>query len=279
MSVDESGIAEIDHAIETLDGERTPTLVSVMAANNETGVVQPWEALGRACRERGVPYHCDAAQWIGKRPMKGMGEVADFVTGCAHKFGGPKGTGFLVIPEAAVGTFRFIAGGPQEGGHRGGTEDLPGILAMVAALREKDDVVLEAGEAEWSAARDEFESVLLERLPGAKLVGAGATRLWNTSMFVLPGHANLKWLTRLSDLGIAVSTGSACSAGRGNPSRVMEAMGLEHEEMGRVLRVSGGWETKREDWEELLEALVSISEQLDSGVRRGGPIPGVESAG
>ena len=271
LPVDETGVLDVDRAREILEAsEAAPALVSVMAANNETGVLQPWEALALACRERGIPYHCDAAQWIGKRPLAEMGEKVDFLTGCAHKFGGPKGTGFLVIPEAAEGAFRFITGGPQESGHRGGTEDLPGILAMVAALREKTDGVLEENEARWLADRDRFESCLQERLSGVRLVGSEVPRLWNTSMFVLPRHPNLKWLTRLSDLGFGVSTGSACSAGRGNPSRVMEAMGLDYEEMGRVIRVSGGWETGSDDWEALLEALVTVSDQLDSGTRRGG---------
>jgi cysteine desulfurase len=97
---------------------------------------------------------------------------------------------------------------------------------------------------------------------GMKLIGADGPRLWNTSMFVLPHTKNLKWLTRLSQRGFSVSTGSACSAGRGNPSRVMAAMGLDFDEMGRVMRVSGGWETTGEDWSDLAAAIREVAGEL-----------------
>jgi cysteine desulfurase len=109
--------------------------------------------------------------------------------------------------------------------------------------------------------RDLFEEEVARRL-GARVLGKSGPRLWNTSMLVLPHSRNLKWLTRLSRLGFCVSTGSACSAGKGNPSRVMAAMGLDHEEMGRVLRISGGRETLEENWLALVEALVSVEVEL-----------------
>jgi len=111
-----------------------------------------------------------------------------------------------------------------------------------------------------STERDEFESRVSEM--GIRTIGAEGPRLWNTSMLVLPHTKNLKWLTRLSQRGFSVSTGSACSAGRGNPSRVMAAMGLGHEDMGRVLRVSGGWETVMEDWTALAGALREVGAEL-----------------
>lgn len=244
-----------------------PALVSVMAANNETGVLQPWREIGTVCREFGALFHCDAAQWIGKLPSRDLAVHADYLTGCAHKFGGPKGVGFLIVPESSDHPIQLQIGGPQESGRRGGTEDLPGVLAMLAALEAKSDADLDELAPVRGAERDDFERALIERLPGCRVMGAVAERLWNTSLFVVPEHSNLKWLTRLSAAGFAVSTGSACSAGRGNPSRVMTAMGLDHDEMGRVIRVSGGPDTTARDWDALLSALEQVSAALSSGVR------------
>lgn len=256
------------------DESERPAWVSLMAANNETGVLQPWRQAAAWCRGAGVPFHTDASQWIGKLPCGGMADEVDWITGCAHKFGGPKGVGFLVIPEEAVGRLRVAVGGPQEGGHRAGTEDLPGILAMMAALREKSDAWLEQEHRRWLEEREAFELALPDRLPGVRVVAPKIERLWNTTMIILPGSdSNLKWLTRLSDRGFAVSTGSACSAGKGAPSRVLAAMGLAPEEMGRVLRLSGGWETTPADWEALADALVAVAADLAEGrptVRLGG---------
>jgi cysteine desulfurase len=250
-------------------------LVSLMAANNETGVLQPWRKAAAICRGAGVWFHADAAQWIGKLPMSELAAQCDLVTGCAHKFGGPKGTGFLIIPGEAEDSFRSLVGGPQEAGHRAGTEDLPGILAMMAALGEKSDDFLALNRERWLAERDRFVVDLAQRLPGLRLVGESAERLWNTAMLVLPGaESNLKWLTRLSARGFAVSTGSACSAGKGAPSRVMAAMGLDFEEMGRVIRVSGGWETTVGDWDALAEAFAAVAADLTAGNRRGGGLAG-----
>ena len=236
--------------------------VSVMAANNETGTLQPWREIGRWCRERGILFHCDAAQWIGKMPAAGLGKHCHFVTGSAHKFGGPKGVGFLTLPPGIPEhDFHFQTGGPQESGHRAGTEDLAGIAAMVTALEEKPDEWLEENRERWSAERDAFEARMVE-LSAFEIIGREGPRLWNTSMLVLPRGKNLKWLTRLSRRGFAVSTGSACSAGKGNPSHVMEAMGLDFEKMGRVIRVSGGWETTREDWTALADGFREVADEL-----------------
>jgi cysteine desulfurase len=174
--------------------------------------------------------------------------------------------GFLAIP-ASLPRLQQAAGGPQESGRRAGTENLPGILAMIAALKDKPDRDLEAAAPARAANRNAFEARIREILPGTRVVGAEADRLWNTSMLILPRHANLKWLTRLSQLGFPVSTGAACSAGRGNPSHVMEAMGLDGGEMGRVLRISGGWDTTAGDWAALADAIAQVWADLESGRR------------
>jgi len=239
--------------------------VSLMAANNETGVLQPWREVAALCRESGTPFHTDAAQWLGKLPAGGIGEAlgaAGWLTGSGHKFGGGRGVGFVVAPLDADPEPAFLLGGPQEQGRRAGTENLSAVAAMVAALEGKSDASLEAEAASRSAARDGFEARIATEI-GARPLGAAGERLWNTSMFLLPHSRNLKWLTRLAREGFGVSTGSACSAGRGNPSRTMEAMGLDYAEMGRVMRVSGGWDSSADDWRALAEALRAVALELE----------------
>lgn len=227
-----------------------PALVSVMAANNETGVLQPWMEIARVCRELGIPFHTDAAQWIGKQPLAGLADC-DWVTASAHKFGGPKGTGFLIVPEDLTQLCGSALGGSQENGLRAGTENAPGVLAMVAALEEA-----EARRPACSAAgRDSFEARCRELVPGTECVGAGLPRLWNTSLCILPDFPNRKWLTRLSHLGFQVGAGSACSTGKGRPSPVLEAMNLDPAAMGRVIRASASWATSPEDWSALANAV------------------------
>ena len=236
--------------------------VSVMAANNETGALQPWREIAAMCREVGIPFHTDAVQWIGKLDPAGLGG-AGYVVGSAHKFGGGPGTGFLLLPEEDEdeAEFQSLVGGPQEGGRRAGTEDLPGIAAMVAALAERDTGSMERIGAEQSRHRDRFEAHLQESLD-VEILAASGRRLWNTSMLVLPHTRNVKWLARLSQRGFAVSTGSACSAGQGNPSAVMMAMGLGYEAMGRVLRISGGPATTEDEWQSLAEAIEEVGREL-----------------
>ena len=228
--------------------------VAVMAANNETGVLQPWKEARALCREAGVPMLCDAAQWIGRLPATGLG-ACDFVSGCAHKFGGPPGVGFLKCPAE---TRPLLVGGPQEDGRRAGTENLPGVLAMIAALAERE--ATPASEAE----RDRFIARLAQELPQIQLVGAEAPRLWNTVSVLMPPARDCRqrWVVKLDKLGLAVSTGSACASGKEKPSHVLTAMGYSPEEASRALRFSAGWNTTAEDWDTLFTALVRAVEEL-----------------
>ncbi len=257
--VNEVGEVDLDRFAENLETHQ-PCLVSVMMANNETGVIQPWEPIRDLCRAWNVPFHADATQWFGKLPSGNLGSC-DWLTGSAHKFGGPKGIGFLIVPERCEFLLGAQTGGPQEQGLRGGTENVPAISAMIAALQWIEREFRDGSEQ--AKDRGAFERQLLSALPDLRLVGENASRLWNTSMVIVPKHQNLKWLTRLADLGFQVSTGSACSSGKGNPSHVMEAMGLDFAEMGRVLRISGGWETTTADWEALGEGLLKTWKNLD----------------
>jgi cysteine desulfurase len=250
------GIIDLDWLAAEL-AETRPGLVTVMAANNVTGVLQPWREALAICQQYKVPFFCDAVQWLGKMPSKGLGDC-DFVSGCAHKFGGPRGIGFLKCP--GQGRFQsLIFGGPQEEGRRAGTENVAGAIALVAALEAREQAIA-AGETKtrlhW---REDFQEQILEALPGAVIVGAGKQRLWNTVAALMPDVATQhRWVVKLDKLGFAVSTGSACSTGKEEPSHVLCAMGFKPAEAGRVLRFSSGWETTAGDWTRLADALAKV---------------------
>jgi cysteine desulfurase len=231
----------------------------VMAANNVTGVLQPWTQIAELCQQSGLSYLCDASQWLGKLPAGGIGGPG-FVIASAHKFGGPKGGGVLKLAPQSEG-LRGQMGGGQERGHRGGTEDFPAIAAMGAALAEAEQkkVFLETERLRW---RDDFERNLALALPGLRVVGAGADRLWNTVALIMPFGGNLRWVTKLDKLGFQISTGAACASSKSGPSSVLAALGFEEEAALRGVRVSAGWETTEQDWRALLGAFTAVSVDL-----------------
>jgi cysteine desulfurase len=233
--------------------------VVVMAANNETGVLQPWGRIDELCRQAGVAYLCDASQWLGKLPAGGVGG-AGFVIASAHKFGGPKGVGLLKLAPQAEG-LRGQLGGGQERGLRAGTEDFPSIAAMGAALAEAEQkkVFLETDRLRW---RDDFERELVVALPGTRVVAAAADRLWNTVALILPFADNTRWVTRLDKRGFTVSTGAACATGKSAPSAGLAALGFDLDSARRAVRVSSGWDTTRDDWRALLAAFVGVAGEL-----------------
>ncbi len=230
--------------------------ISVMAANNETGVLNPWQDWLAACRECGIPMHCDASQWIGKMPLDGLGNC-DYVTGCAHKFGGPKGVGFLIMPEgSAVG----LAGGAQERGRRAGTEDVAGILALVAAVEVADSKRLGCSDKHKMA----FLAALEQSLPGVQVIGDRQHTLWNTVEIIMPQFKSARWIRALEKKACLVSAGSACSTGKQGTSHVLAALGVDADAAGRALRLSSGWETSAEDWEVLLGAILESFRELET---------------
>lgn len=233
--------------------------VVVMAANNETGVLQPWSELARICADAQIPFVCDASQWLGKLPAAGLGE-AGWVFGAGHKFGGPKGSGFLHLPRQASG-FAGQRGGSQENGHRGGTEDLAGISSLVAALSDAEQrlVMLESARV---LVRTNFEQTVLAGLPGARVIGAGAERLWNTVSLQLPHTENTRWVAKLDARGFQVSTGSACATGKDGPSHVLAALGVDPLAARQVMRVSGGGATTPDEWAALAAALIAVRTEL-----------------
>ncbi len=233
-----------------------PGLVAVMAANNETGVIQPWRELHAICQTYEVPFFSDAVQWLGKLPAKGLGDC-DYLSGAAHKFGGPRGVGFLKVPHRSkVNSLLF--GGKQEKGQRAGTENVPIIVAMLAALEAREKQLANGDHqhrAEW---KEKFEKLLLRQVPGSTVVGASVPRLWNTTSALMPEGGQQRWVTRLDKAGFAVSTGSACTTGKEEPSHVLSAMGYKPGQVTQVLRFSSGWETTAADWEALEKGLVRV---------------------
>ena len=257
LPLSKGGVVDMD----TLRGRiesGTLAAVSVMAANNETGVIQPWQAIADLCAEAQIPYHCDAAQWVGKLPVEGLSACA-YVTACGHKFGGPKGVGFMLLPEGVV-DFRLLDGGEQEAAHRAGTEDVAGVFAMSAALENS-----RPGKAE---ARDAFIEQIVQAIPGVALIGAGTDRLWNTVSMSMPRHQSVRWIRALEKAGFLLSAGSACSTGKTSISEVLLALGVDAVIAGRVLRISAGAETTAEDWQALADALLVtyklLNEEADS---------------
>ena len=241
-------------ALEKLQEER-PVGVCLQAANNETGVLQPWREVAQQCRALGVPVLCDATQWMGRLAGAGLGGV-DYVIGSAHKCGGPVGVGFLKVK---TGAFRaWTVGGGHEEGRRAGTQNVAGVLAMAEAFAEGEE---RQREVEGRLAeRRVWEEALKREIPGSRILGENVERLWNTVSVLLPELEDCRnrWVVRLDAAGVAGSTGAACAGGSARASRGLRAMGIFPEAADRSLRLSGGWDSTRVEWETAREALVEI---------------------
>lgn len=247
------------HAARALIGPAT-ALVSVMGANNETGVLMPVEGVAALARAAGAPLHVDATQWIGKLPFSFAGCGADAVSFSAHKLRGPKGVGALLLRSGAALVPQTL--GSQERGRRGGTENLPGIAGLAVALARLGD--LEAEGRRLAALRDALERGLRQALPDTHVFGAGAARLPGTSYLRfgrLPAEVVLQ---RLERLGIAASSGAACSSGGSEPSHVLTAMGVPPDEALAAVRLSLGETTTPHDIEHLLQGLPPLLAPLTS---------------
>ena len=251
-----SGIVDLDWMETNLRTSR-PGAVAVMAANNETGVLQPWREVLSLCRQREVPLFCDGAQWMGKETAHGLG-ACEYVSGCAHKFGGPRGVGFLKVPHRGR-FYPLVLGGGQEAGRRAGTENVAGVVSMIAALEDRERLLAGHPMSEKVRLREEFETKLTETVAGTEIAGRDADRLWNTvSMLMPPTKRRQRWVVKLDKLGFAVSTGSACASGTEEPSHVLLAMGYAPDGAVHALRFSSSWETTRDDWAALFEAVKRV---------------------
>jgi cysteine desulfurase len=255
-------------ALEDLLRRTRPAFVAVMAANNETGALQPWREALAICGTHEIPLLCDAAQWVGKLPAHGLGGCG-FVSGCAHKFGGPPGVGFLKV----TGPLRpLIVGGGQEEGRRAGTENVPGVLAMIAALAAREGALTAGQDQERRRWKEEFIARALGEFATAQVVEGELDTLWNTVSMAMPEvDCRQRWVVKLDKLGFAVSTGSACASGKENPSHVLTALGYSPALAVRVLRFSGGWETTRQDWQALLSGIREAFAQMQADQLIGQP--------
>lgn len=218
------------HADGRLDLEKFAALlpgaamISVMAANNETGVIQPLREVCTMARERGLPVHSDAVQAAGKTDLNVRWLGVDFLSLSAHKFHGPKGMGALYA-RRGIRFFPFLKGGSQENGRRGGTENIAGIVGMgaaAAAMRRRGQ-----DHTAVRLMRDSFESKLLSELPGVSINGNPVNRLPNTSHLAFDGCEAVDLIQLLDQAGIECSAGSACMAGKIRPSHVQLAMGID----------------------------------------------------
>ncbi len=245
----------------TLDALLAPgpgsALVSVMAANNETGVIQPLTDIAAVVRRHDALLHVDAVQAAGKADLHAID--ADLMTLSGHKLGGPAGAGALVR-KRDLELRPLMRGGGQELGLRGGTEALPAIAGFGAAARACLDDDLDS----WRGRRDRLEADVMALTPRAEVMAADAERLDNTSALAMPG-AGAETLVMAFDLaGIAVSAGSACSSGKVGPSHVLTAMG-RGDVAASTIRVSHGWATTDRDIELLVAAWADISQRLGGG--------------
>ena len=242
VSID--GVVDLDALDQLLGADETPALVSVMAANNETGVLQPIKEVVEISRSHDAKIHTDAAQAAGKVAIDFSGWNVDFMTLSAHKIGGPQGVG-AVICRKRDDLRPIILGGGQEHGLRG-------VAARLAATE------LESSAHRMVILRDSMEKHLLDEVPHMKIIGAGAARLPNTSCMTMPGVRNDTQVMALDLAGVAVSAGSACSAGKVEPSHVLDAMGIGEDNAIATIRVSLGNSSTQPHVEKFIAAWLDL---------------------
>lgn len=237
-------------------------LVSVMWANNETGVLFPIPEMAAMAVARGVLIHCDAVQAVGKLPINLKEVPLDFLSLSGHKFHAPKGTGALFVRKGHK--FPPLLSGHQERARRGGTENVPAIAALGVAATLAAEKLAEHS-ARLTVLRDSLEQQLLDSIPGATVTGAGSTRIPGTTSLNLGGRVEAEFvLDRLDKAGICASAGSACSAGGTEPSHVMLAMGLTPEEALSTIRISLSRYTSQMEVDQVVKALPAIVEKVMS---------------
>jgi cysteine desulfurase len=264
IKVSGAGLVDLDHLRERL-AEGAPALVSVMLANNETGAIQPIGDIADIVRAAGGLLHVDAIQGLGKIPFDINSVKADLITLSAHKIGGPKGVGAVVVSEDVQGLEPLLRGGGQEMGRRAGTENVAGIAAFGAAVRAATAVLKDDAER-LQGLRSRLEGGLKET-PGMILFAADAPRLPNTTLFTVPGLKAETAVIGFDLGGIAVSSGSACSSGKVQPSHVLAAMGFGRELAEGAVRLSLGWSTSEADIDLALEAWRKLADGLLKGRR------------
>jgi cysteine desulfurase len=265
IAVTPSGLLDLDALRKLLDGG-PPALVSVMLANNETGAVQPVAEVADIVHAAGGLLHVDAIQAFGKITFDINSMMADLVTLSAHKIGGPKGVGAVVLADGVQGLEPLLRGGGQELGRRAGTENVAGISAFGAAAKAAM-AALEADAVRVQGLRDRLEDGLAQT-PDMIVFSRDIGRLPNTTLFSVPGLKAETAVIGFDLDGIAVSSGSACSSGKVQPSHVLAAMGLSRELAQGAVRLSLGWSTSEADIDLALKAWRKLANTLLRDERR-----------
>jgi cysteine desulfurase len=259
IRVTRSGLVDLDHLRELLAGG-PPALVSIMAANNETGAMHPVVEAARIVHEAGGLLHVDAIQALGKIAFNINAVGADLATFSAHKIGGPKGVGALVTAEGLAGLEPVLRGGGQELGRRAGTENVPGIAGFGAAVTAALQALPEDAER-MASLRNSLENGI-RSIAQATIFADDVERLPNTVLFTATGLKAETIVIGFDLEGVAVSSGSACSSGKVQPSHVLSAMGYGATVAQGAVRLSLGWSTEAEDINRALEAWRKLGNTL-----------------
>lgn len=247
IPVDGNGVVDLSALERMLASAADPALVSVMSANNETGVLQPIGEIARLARAAGALVHSDAVQAAGKVPVDLHGLGVDYLSLSAHKLGGPAGVGALIVRSGApYETDR--KGGGQESNRRAGTENLAGIVGFGAATRS------ESRTPDLVSLRDRLEVALVQIAPEGRVFGSAAKRIGNTTCVSMPGVSAETQVMALDLAGVCVSAGAACSSGKVQRSAVLAAMGVAADEAATAIRISLGWNTVSADIDRLIAA-------------------------
>jgi cysteine desulfurase len=255
LAVDTNGVADLaalDAALGRLRAEGRKALVSVMAANNETGVLQPLAEIAARVHATGGVFHSDAVQIAGRVPFDLAQSGADLISISSHKLGGSKGAGALIARDAEIRVPAMLRGGGQERGRRAGTEDVAAIAGFGAAADVAGAELIAEGERIGNL-RDRMEQGIRAVAPDAIVLSAGAPRLPNTSCFAVPGIAAETAVIAFDLEGVAISAGAACSSGKVGPSAALAAMKVAPVIARGAMRVSLGWNTTETDVERFLQ--------------------------
>ena len=259
LDVHEDGLVRPEEVEAAINDETC--LVTIMYANNEIGTIQPIKEIGEICRRKKVIFHTDAVQAIGHVPVDVVKENIDMLSSSSHKFHGPKGVGFLYVKKGIALT-NLIEGGAQERGKRAGTENVPGIAAMAAALKEINDN-MEKNTAYISVIRDKIINGLSE-IPHSILNGDAKKRLPSNINFCFEGIEGESLLLLLDDKGIQASSGSACTSGSLDPSHVLLAIGRVHDVAHGSLRISLGEDITDKDADYIIKSVKEVVDYLRS---------------
>ena len=257
IPVNADGVVDLD-ALQAMLRDGEAAVVSIMLANNETGVIQPVARAAALAHEADALFHCDAVQVAGRLPLDFQALGADMMTLSAHKIGGPKGMGALIVADHVPVT-PVMRGGGQERSRRCGTENHPGVAGFGTAADLASSDVSKADRL--AALRDMLEVRVLAAVPGARIIAGQADRLPNTSCIALPGVSAETQVMALDLAGFAVSAGSACSSGKVKASHVLAAMGLDNDIAACAIRVSLGHGNHEADIEGFVAAYRVFAER------------------